>query len=200
MAETLTWDNEYVESQVGGEEAVSEADAKRAEAGGQMPIGKFLCICRESTPREKNFNNYDCIAANLKWEVIRPVEVEGKAPTQEQVDALRGRSIYDDVCLPHAKEKDGMKNRRILVAKRCGLLAGGGVLNMDSWRRGIIGKRAVLTVIHEKSEKTGKTYAKVSFDGYEAEAAPAGKAPQGNAGGQAPASAPAPAADSFDDI
>ncbi|MFH2100443.1 MAG: hypothetical protein ABIJ95_13090 [Pseudomonadota bacterium] len=169
---------------------MTETDQKRADQGGLMPIGKYLCICRTSVPREKHFNAYSCVAANLKWEVVKVLELSGKAPTEAEAEALRGRNIFDDVNMPNPKEKDGMRNRRILVAKRTGLLDGtDGVLKLVHWKTAIVGKRAVLSIIHEEDKKTGKTYAKVPFDGYDAEGTDA-----------AGSTAPDAKADSFDDI
>jgi len=169
MADTameLNWDdpNNAIE------EGVTESDVKNAESSGKPPIGKYLCQCAESRLVQSDMKAYSCLAANLKWEIERPLEIESKPVKGGDYDELIGKAIFDKVNLPHPSEKDGMKNRRVLMAKRVGLIPPtGGKLTNRSWGYDIIGKRAILDFIEEEyTDRAGvkKTSRKVAFNGY----------------------------------
>ena len=74
--------------------------------------------------------------------------------------------------MEHEGEKDGFRNRRILVASRMGLVAPGQKMNKATWATDVIGKRVILTteenVYEDKKTKQMKTgFPKVTFAGYE---------------------------------
>lgn len=160
----LSWGDD----QIGGDENYTEEDLSTAEAMGKTPLGKFLCTCVESTPVQQNFKEYSCIAANLKWRVDRILELDGVEVKGDEADIYIGKFMFDRINMYSASEKDGMRNRRILVAKRVGLITdSSGTLTKEMWATGIIGKQAILTNEDTKNEKTGKPYRNVAFDGYE---------------------------------
>lgn len=164
----LTWDDEGIDI----DEEVSEAEIKEAESMGKVAVGKYLCVCVGSEPKQKDFANYSCIAANLKWEIEKVLEMNGAPVKGDEGDAYVGRAIFDDVALYSPSEKEGMRKRRILIAKRVGLIGGADdQLTKKMWKTGILGRRAIVNYIEEAYEdkKTGATKKsrKVAFDGYE---------------------------------
>jgi len=170
---SLKWDD----PQVGKDETYSEDDVKAAEAMGKFPLGRFLCLCVGSEPRQKDFKAYSCIAANLKWKVERVLELDGKVIEGDEADDIIGRFIYDDICLYSPEEKDGTHKRRILIAKRTGLIdSSDGTITKAMWATGIIGKRAIIT---NEDSKDGK-YRNVAFSGYESADNAANSAPADN--------------------
>ena len=50
----LNWDDEGIDI----DEEVSEEDIKAAEAMGKVSVGKYLCECVSSEPKQKDFANY----------------------------------------------------------------------------------------------------------------------------------------------
>jgi len=169
MAEsTLSWDDESIDV----DEEVSEQDVKDAEAMGKVPVGKYLCECFDSQPRQHDFNDYSCVQANLRWEILKVLELNGVAVKGDEGEAYEGRTIFDAISLYSPSEKDGMRKRRILVAKRCGLIGGSeDKITKAMWKTGIIGKRAILNYIEEgyipKGSTVEKKVRKIAFDGYE---------------------------------
>jgi len=173
---TLSWDDEGIDI----DENVSEEDIKAAEAMGKVPVGRYLCQCVASEPIQQDFKEYSCIAASLRFEILKVLELNGVAVQGDEGEAYEGRSIFDPVNMaPTAeghigKEKDGMRKRRILIEKRLGLVpAGGGKVTKQMWATGVIGKRAIINNIKDSNwidKKTGETKEgkiKVAFDGYE---------------------------------
>ena len=167
---TLNWDDDDIDI----DEEVSEEDIKEAESMGKVAVGRYFCECVGSEPRQKDFANYSCIAANLRWEIQKVLELNSVAVQGDEGEAYEGRAIFDDVAqkpkLP-AVEKDGMRKRRILIAKRVGLIGGSDdKITKEMWKTGIIGKKAIINYIEEswfdEKTKTTKTSRKVAFDGY----------------------------------
>jgi len=163
----LNWDDEGIDI----DEEVSEEDIKAAEAMGKVSVGKYLCECVSSEPKQKDFANYSCIAANLHWQILKVLELNGMAPQGDEGEAYEGRAIFDDVALYSPSEKDGMRKRRILVAKRVGLIGGSeDRITKAMWSTGIIGKKAIIDYIEESyvdKNNNNKKSRKVAFDGYE---------------------------------
>jgi hypothetical protein len=177
----LTWD-EVSEDQV--EDRLEEGEVEEAESMGQRPHGRFLCTCVDSVPKQKNFSTYTALVANLKWQIDEVLGLfdlkDGtlQPATEKQKDLIEGKFHYDDVCLPDPLEKDGMRKRRILIAKRIGLInSSNDKISKKAWAKDVIGKRAIITTDRQEGEtkegkKTGKFYVNVAFSGYEpAEAA-----------------------------
>ena len=167
MENTLSWEETNVPN-----EELSAGDLEKAEAMGKLLPMKFRGRCKSSYPKEAKLANYTCYAANLKWEVMDLITIEGRTPTDDEKNMYEGRFVFDDILLPHPDEKEGMRNRRLLVAKRCGLVNGSAkAIPAEAWRTGIIDKEAIITT--EKQEYTDKktnekkTNVKVAFSGYE---------------------------------
>jgi hypothetical protein len=164
----LSWDDDTIDI----DEEVSEEDIKEAESMGKVAVGRYFCECVGSEPRQKDFANYSCIAANLRWEIQKVLELNGVAVQGDEGEAYEGRAIFDDVALYSGMEKDGMRKRRILVAKRVGLISGSDdKITKEMWKTGIIGKKAIINYIEEeympKDGTVMKKSRKVAFDGYE---------------------------------
>ena len=169
----INWENVQIDT-----EKITADDIMAAEGRGRVPEGKYLCRCVSSTPREKNLEKYSCYAASLKWQVEEVREIDGQPADPDESAKYEGRFIFDDVFLHHPEEKQGMKNRRILIAKHCGLISDStDEIASDMWSHGIIDKRAILTVErHTYTDKNDreKTTTRVPFAGYEyADGAPA---------------------------
>ena len=165
---TLSWDDDDIDI----DEEVSEEDIKEAESMGKVAVGRYFCECVSSEPKQKDFANYSCIAANLCWEIQKVLELNGVAIQGDEGEAYEGRAIFDDVALYSDMEKDGMKKRRILIAKRVGLIGGSDdKITKAMWSTGIIGKKAIISYIEEeympKNRTVMKKSRKIAFDGYE---------------------------------
>jgi hypothetical protein len=178
MAENVSWDDIDFDSH-----DVSEEEYKKADERITTPIGRFECTCKESVPQLIKGDKESYYAVNLKWEIDRVLEHNG-VPTyiekdgqvvanpefdSDAADEFLGRKIFDTVPLPKASEKDAVKNRRILIAKRLGLIGAGNMkISKDTFMRHIIEKQAILTTEEQSYEKNGKkkTIVKVAFDGY----------------------------------
>jgi hypothetical protein len=74
MSETkaLNWDD----PQIDPTENITEEDVKSAEQlCSRIPVGRYLCTCVESVPRQMDFKGYSCIAANLKWRIDKVLDL-----------------------------------------------------------------------------------------------------------------------------
>ena len=168
MEENLSWDE--VEDQI---ETITDTDVADAESMGKLPVGKFLCTCIESIPVQRNFNSYSCIAANLKFSIDKVLEINEQSVKPDEFEHLEGRFIWDSVNLYHPDEKDGMRKRRILIAKRFDLIGNGGNnVSNEMWANGTLNRQVILETELNKwtDEKTGaiRSNTRVKFNGYEA--------------------------------
>jgi hypothetical protein len=165
---SLSWDDDLGDI----DEGVTEDEIKDAEAMGKVAVGKYLCECVDSQPKQKDFKDYSCIAAGLRWEIRKVLELNGKAVEGDEGEAYEGRAIFDDVALYSPLEKDGMRKRRILIAKRTGLIGGStDKITKKMWQKDIIGKKVIIEHIEESYTPKGSTVEKkirkVAFDGYD---------------------------------
>ena len=186
MSDELGWGDVEI-----GDELVTEEDVSAAESMGQMPIGKWLCTVKRTAPRMAQPSNYtsECVSINLKMCIDKAIEVDGKTVGEEESGSYEGRFIWDDVLMEHADEKAGMRKRRILVAKRFGLITGDQAITKKMWAEDIIGRPIIITTESQTyDDKFGveQTKIKVAFNGYDAVADS-----NSGSGGQA---------DNFDDI
>ena len=154
------------------DEAIDEKDLKNAESLGRPPAGRYLCKCIDSQPEQIEFKAYSCIGAVLKFEILKPLEIEGQPPTEDAAKELVGKIISDTIAMFSPMEKDGMKNRRVLVAKRMGLISNGADhISTDMWANGVIGQKVIIDFEENswKDKNTGeiKKNLKVAFDGYD---------------------------------
>lgn len=161
---------EWGQIQVEGDK-ISPQDIVEAERSGSLPPGKYLCRCESSTPARRDYDKYSCYSANLKWIVEEVKEIEGQEPSPEEAAALENRFIFDSVNLSHPEEKAVWRRRRILIAKRTGMISDTSQeIPVDMWTHEIIGKRAILTLKLETwKDKEGKDKSRmaVAFDGYD---------------------------------
>jgi len=165
---SLSWDDDLGDI----DEEVTEEAIKEAESMGKVSIGKYFCECVDSKPRQKDFSNYSCIAANLRWEIKKVLELNNEPIKGDEGEAYEGRAIFDDVALYSPLEKEGMRKRRNLIEKRIGLIGeSGGRVTKAMWKNDTIGKHAIINYIEEEYTPKGKTVPvkirKVAFDGYE---------------------------------
>lgn len=187
---TYTWDTVDVN------ETITAADhATSNNLDIQTPVGIFLVSVLESTPVEKTFTAYNCMAAKLKMRIEdvlkieqplvdskgQPIRREGEivqkvqaipANKKDGINALyAGRFLFDEVNLFHVKEKEATKNRRLFVAKRLGLITAQSTTLTTAMWAGAVGLRAI--VITEWNSWTDKTTqelkknVKVGWSGYD---------------------------------
>lgn len=193
MAETQVYDWDKVKL----DESITEADQKASEnLSNSSPVGKFLCTIIESTAKENAMKEYTCMAAGWKMRIDsvleleqpifddkgQPVKRDGEqlmkvlpvaGDAKKAADLLcAGRFIFDDINLVHLKEKEGMKKRRLFIAKRAGLITNASTkMTARMWGPGAIGKQVVVTTAWnqwvDKTTKELKKNVKVMFDGYD---------------------------------
>ena len=164
MSESLMWDDVEME-----DEEISEDDISNAENQGKMPPMLFLGTCEESTPREQKWADFTGYQANLKWRVDEVLECPVGTPASDEIkDRYEGRYQFDSVPLPNPQEADWMKNKRVLVAHRCGLIpTAKSKIPKNAWSDLIIGAQAKIKTEETVSKKDGKKYVNIAFDGYQ---------------------------------
>lgn len=191
MSETQVtpWD------QINVDEEITETEQSASDnISVQTPVGLFLCTVVECGAVEKNFKNYTCYAANLKMRIDSVLEIEqaiidnGKpvkrngeivkkvqAVPAEKIDSINnlytGRLIFDDINLFNPAEKEAMKNRRLFVAKRIGLITPQSTeLKTSAWP-GAVGRQVIVKTEwnswKNKDTDEVKKNVKVSWDGYD---------------------------------
>ena len=165
MADQLSWDEVEVE-----DEEISQEDIDSAESQGKIPPMLFIGTCEDSTPREQHWDDFTGYQANLKWHVDEVLECPVGTPATDKIkDQYEGRYQFDNIPLPHPQEADWMKNKRILVACRCGIIpTSKSKIPKNAWSDLIIGSQVKIKTEKTKSKKDGKEYVNIAFDGYEA--------------------------------
>jgi hypothetical protein len=161
----------------------------------QTPVGVFLVEIIESTPIEKAFKVYSCMAAKLKMKIMDVVKVEqplidstGKqisrngelvqkiqdvpAGKKAEVNALyAGRFVFDEINLAHPKEKDAMRNRRLFVAKKIGIITERSLALTTLMWAGAVGRQVLVTTEwnswKDKDTEELKKKVKVAWAGYD---------------------------------
>lgn len=192
MAETQTinWDEVYVDESI-----TEEAQAASENISVETPVGKFLFTIVECTAKENAMSAYTCHAANLKMRIDDVIEIEQpvkdtegkvvkrngetlykKMPVEPGKkaginDLYAGRFIFDQINLVHSKEKEAMKNRRLYIAKKIGIIdAKTDRLTGRDWANAV-GKRGIVsTAWNSWTDKvTGeiKKNVKVEWAGYD---------------------------------
>jgi hypothetical protein len=136
------------------QENLAVVDWDTLESFGLPSEGQHLAVIKKVGGYLHNFKDYTGPRAKLQMEIKEGQE--------------KGKQVYDDINLPHPQEKDGNVKRRVLIASRLGLIPKGSKdATQVNWKL-LEGKSVLVTVVHVKSDKDGKTYANVPFDGYEA--------------------------------
>lgn len=181
---------------VNADETITAEDLKKAEnIDVQTPVGQFLCLVTETTPVEKTFQRYNCWAAKLKMKIEKVLKIEmpvkdskGEIVEREgtilrkimdvpeekadEINALySGRFIFDEINLFHRQEKEAMRNRRLFVAKRLGIIpANAETLTPAMWANSP-GRYILVTTEwnHWKDKTTGekKKNVRVTWSGYD---------------------------------
>lgn len=193
MAETQTinWDEVYVDESI-----TEEAQAASENISVETPVGKFLFTIVECTAKENVMTAYTCHAANLKMRIDDVIEIEQpvkdaegkivkrngetlykKMPVEQNkkagINALyAGRFIFDLVNLVHSKEKEAMKNRRLFIAKKIGIIdVKTDRITGKDWANAV-GKRGIVTTEWntwtDKTTGELKKNVKVAWAGYDA--------------------------------
>jgi hypothetical protein len=148
-------ETQYDDALLVTQENLEHVDWDRIDSFGLVSEGKHLVEIEKVAGYLHNFKEYSGPRAKLKMRVLAGPDA--------------GKYLYDDLNLPHLQEKAGNQNRRLLIASRLGLVPKGTKTAVGiNWKL-LEGRPAVVTVVHNKSEKDGKssTYANNSFDGYE---------------------------------
>lgn len=162
MTDELNWDL------VDSEENITKEDIDNAEAMGKPAVGKYLCTVENSKPKKRNPDDAPSYhVAGLKHRIDRVVEINGKAATEGDQDKWSGKFIFDDVSLPRQDEPEALKNRRVMIAKRAGIISSTSTqIPKNAWSELIVGKQFLIDYIDQVDKKTGKSYRQVAFDGY----------------------------------
>ena len=146
-------ESQYDDGLLATQENLENVDWDRIDGFGLVSEGRHLVEIEKVSGYSYNFKEYTGSRAKLKMRILAGPDA--------------GKFIYDDLNLPHLQEKTGNQNRRLLIASRLGLIEKGAKTTVGiNWKL-LEGRQAVVSVAHNKSEKDGKTYANVNFDGYE---------------------------------
>lgn len=185
---TIDWDVIDVDEEISESEQQQSNDLDITTPAGQY---KFEVVSCDAV--EKTFNKYSCIAAKLKMKITgilkieqpliddkgQPVKRNGevvkkvqlvKKSNRDKVDALYiGRFIFDEINLYNPAEKEAMKNRRLFVAKRLGIISPvSTVLPTSAWKNAS-GCTGIVETENNSWEKDGelKSNVKVKWSGYD---------------------------------
>ena len=161
-------ENQYDDALLQTTENLANIDYDSLDSFGMLSAGKHLVVIEQVSGYLHNFKDYTGPRAKFKMRVV-----EGASPADV------GKYQYDDLNLPHAAEKQGNQNRRVLIATHLGLVPKGTKdVTKINWKD-LVGTSAVITVEHREGAN-GKKYANVTFDGYENQST--WNAPQGGNG------------------
>jgi hypothetical protein len=165
MGDQVTWD------QVSTPEQVSEDDIKNSESSGRPPAGKYITVIESTKPKQINPKDKPSYyAATLIHKIEEVIELGGKPVSGEEGDQYIGRKIFDDVSLAHPNEADAVRNRRICIVKRAGIISDSSTeIPSNTWSDLIIEKRFLVEVIKEDyKDKHGnpKSTTKIAMFGY----------------------------------
>jgi len=151
------------------EEEVTEDEVKDVENMSKRPIGKYLCTVVESKPKRrdpKEGNSY--FVVGLKMRIDEALEIDNEPADAEESEKHEGKFLFDDVIMLRPDESDALKNRRVLILKRAGIISSsGGKVPSNAWSELIVGKQFKITYIDNYDKNSKKTYRQVAFDGYE---------------------------------
>ena len=101
MADELNWG----QVPTAGENLTKE-DITDAESMGRPPVGKFLCTCDKSTPRQKNPKERPSyFVANLRWRIDKCLEINGLKVKGDEGESYEGRFLFDDADHVHRSDR-----------------------------------------------------------------------------------------------
>ena len=173
-------DVDYDDALLQTSENLAGVDWDGLETGGLVSQGEHLALVKKVGGYLHNFKDYTGPRAKVQLQIIEGPD--------------KGKVLYDDISLPHPQESQGSQNRRILIGSRMGLIVKGSKdASQVNWKV-LEGAKVLITVEHNVSKTNNKTYANVTFDGWQDPAA----APA--ATGAVPAGAGAKPAQDYGDI
>jgi hypothetical protein len=148
-------DIEYDDGLLNTSENLAPIDWEGIEGGGKLSVANtpHLCLVKKIKGYTHNFENYTGPRAKVILLVIDGPD--------------KGKMQHDDITLPHVQESQGSQNRRVLIGTRMGLIQKGSkeVKNVN-WKI-LEGRQVLITVEDKVSTKNNKTYANVTFDGWQ---------------------------------
>ena len=160
-------DQEYDDSLLQTSENLAGIDWDGIEHGGLVSQGEHLALVKKVGGYLHNFKDYTGPRAKVQLQIIEGPD--------------KGKTVYDDITLPHPQESQGSQNRRVLIGSRMGLIVKGSKdASKVNWK-GLEGAQVLITVEHNVSKTNGKTYANVAFDGWQDPAAAPAAATQAGA-------------------
>ena len=173
-------DQEYDDSLLQTSENLAGVDWDGLETGGLVSQGEHIALVKKVGGYLHNFKEYTGPRAKVQLQIVEGPD--------------KGKVLYDDISLPHPQESQGSQNRRILIGSRMGLIQKGSKdASKVNWKV-LEGAKVLITVEHNVSKTNNKTYANVTFDGWQDPAAAPATA------GPAPAGAGAKPAQDYGDI
>lgn len=125
------------------------------EGGGKLSPANtpHLCLVKKIGGYQHDFQDYTGPRAKVSLQVIDGPD--------------KGKTQYDDITLPHPQESQGSQNRRVLIGTRMGLIVKGSKdASKVNWKI-LEGRQVLITVEDTISKKNNKTYANVTFDGWQ---------------------------------
>ena len=149
-------------------ENLSNVSWDELERGGIVSEGQHLALIKKVGGYLHNYADYSGPRAKVQFQIVDGPD--------------KGKTQFDDISLPHVQESQGTKNRRLLIASRMGLIQKGSKDSTKVNWKALEGAQVLITVEHNVSKTNNKTYANVTFDGWQDPAA-APTPPSGVAGG-----------------
>lgn len=168
-------DVEYDDSLLQTSENLANIDWDGLDTGGKLSVANtpHLCLVKKVGGYLHNFESYTGPRAKISLQVVGGPD--------------KGKMQYDDISLPHPQESQGSQNRRVLIGSRMGLIAKGSKdASQVNWKV-LEGRQVLITVedkVSDSGKSKGKTFANVTFDGWQDPAAApvaTGPAPSGAA-------------------
>jgi hypothetical protein len=159
-------EQDYDDALLQTSENLAGVDWDGLETGGLVSEGQHLALVKKIGGYLHNFKDYTGPRAKVMLQIVDGGD--------------KGKVVYDDISLPHPQESQGTKNRRLLIASRMGLIEKGSKDSAKVNWKALEGAQVLITVEHNVSKTNGKTYANVTFDGWQDPAA--APTPPGGAG------------------
>ena len=153
-------DVDYDDALLQTSENLGNVDWDKIESTGKLSPGEHLCLVKKIGGYLHNFQDYTGPRAKIFLQVVEGPD--------------KGKTQYDDITLPHPQEADGSRNRRVLIASRMGLITKGSKdTSKINWKT-LEGRQVLITVedkVSESGKSKGKTFANVTYDGWQDPAA-----------------------------
>ena len=151
-------DQEYDDSLLNTGLDLDGVDWDGLETGGMVAEGQYLALIKKVRGQAKN---YGVAKAGETLKEGTEVYTGAQAIVMLQITEgpEKGKTIYDRIDLPNKAEEDWKKKKRLLIAKRCGLISRDQKGTQEvSWKR-LEGSTVIIVVEHyqygKNKEKTG---------------------------------------------